>query len=778
MMNRVLVVGLAAGLASSAVAQPFSIIVLPDTQNYSNNASNAPLFTQQTQWIADQVQGTNPDNIVFVTHIGDVVSSGDNPTQIARSNASLSVLDGGLADSIIPWSVLPGNHDFADTGNKSTGTDDYVDAFGPSRFQGKTWFGGGDPSGNNTYQFFEGAGQTYLHVALEWQPTVNVTNGPTRDPSPIAWAQSIHSANPGLPTIISTHEHVDDSPPGRSGAGEALWNELIRKNDQIIMVLNGHFHSSSVPTNDGEYHQVSVNDFGNNVIEVLQDYQDYPNGGDGWLRIVTFDPAQGNVRFQTFSPVLDQFQTETVAQVGQFASDFTLPVDYTFDFADPPEPPVDVFQTITFQQGLDGYDGTEDKEIRSLGGDGSNGNAASISVDGDDGSPGAQPNQGLIRFNNIVGTGDGQLAPGSTVDDAQLVLNITNPGSGFELFRMTTSWDESTTWQDLGGNGVTPGVDAQANSFNAVGANNSSSNVGSGTLTIGMNNAVNAWLAGASNEGIALVPFPNGSNGIDFDSSEGNVPPALVIRSLLPGITRQVFRQGLDGYTGTQDAELRQAQPASNFGSNTSVSVDSDDPSGSGNDNHVLLRFDDIFTEADGEVIRATLTLNGFNPGDGGTFHRMLVDWDESDATWNSLGSGVTPNDAEAVFTPDAAAAGGTGAVEVDVTLSIQAWLDDPSSNFGWAILPTGSNGWDFDTSESAANSRPTLEIFFVEAGDPNCNPADLAAPFGLLDLSDVDAFIGAFVNGGAAADIAPPQGVIDLSDVDAFIGAFVAGCL
>jgi len=53
----------------------------------------------------------------------------------------------------------------------------------------------------------------------------------------------------------------------------------------------------------------------------------------------------------------------------------------------------------------------------------------------------------------------------------------------------------------------------------------------------------------------------------------------------------------------------------------------------------------------------------------------------------------------------------------------------------------------------------------------------DIAPPFGLLDLSDVDAFISAFLNGDADADLAAPLGIIDLSDIDAFIASFLSGC-
>jgi len=57
------------------------------------------------------------------------------------------------------------------------------------------------------------------------------------------------------------------------------------------------------------------------------------------------------------------------------------------------------------------------------------------------------------------------------------------------------------------------------------------------------------------------------------------------------------------------------------------------------------------------------------------------------------------------------------------------------------------------------------------------CGIADLAVPFGVVDLTDVDAFIGAFSDADPLADVAVPFGLVDLSDVDAFIAAFAAGC-
>jgi glucose/arabinose dehydrogenase len=67
-----------------------------------------------------------------------------------------------------------------------------------------------------------------------------------------------------------------------------------------------------------------------------------------------------------------------------------------------------------------------------------------------------------------------------------------------------------------------------------------------------------------------------------------------------------------------------------------------------------------------------------------------------------------------------------------------------------------------------------------VAAGNPpacGCNAADLAEPFDVLDLSDVQAFVSGFVGQDPIADLAAPFGVWDLSDLQAFVGAFTAGC-
>ena len=62
------------------------------------------------------------------------------------------------------------------------------------------------------------------------------------------------------------------------------------------------------------------------------------------------------------------------------------------------------------------------------------------------------------------------------------------------------------------------------------------------------------------------------------------------------------------------------------------------------------------------------------------------------------------------------------------------------------------------------------------EDAQPECT-ADLAAPFGVLDLADINAFVVGFSTQQSVADLAAPFGVFDLADVSAFAGSFIAGC-
>ena len=93
------------------------------------------------------------------------------------------------------------------------------------------------------------------------------------------------------------------------------------------------------------------------------------------------------------------------------------------------------------------------------------------------------------------------------------------------------------------------------------------------------------------------------------------------------------------------------------------------------------------------------------------------------------------------------------------VYLANYLWVDD--------LLPD---------SEVIALGGPSGDGILLTGGG-GCNPADIAEPFGVLDLGDIGTFVQAFTSQDPAADLAPPLGVFDLADLSTFVTAFTSGC-
>ena len=121
----------------------FSVVLLPDTQNYSEKY--AETYITQTLWIRKRLK---VDNIKFTIHLGDIVQNpGEQPEW---ENASLAMR---LLDGVVPYSVVPGNHDMV---VKSRDTALYNNYFAPSRFVDRKWYGGHlGTTNDNNFCFFQ-----------------------------------------------------------------------------------------------------------------------------------------------------------------------------------------------------------------------------------------------------------------------------------------------------------------------------------------------------------------------------------------------------------------------------------------------------------------------------------------------------------------------------------------------------------------------------------------------------------------------------------------------
>lgn len=295
----------------------WTVVALPDTQNYVTREELASFARDQTEWVIDEREA---ERIRFVTHEGDLVRNGADATQWDRIETALSTLDGE-----VPYATVPGNHDWASTGDKRSSLENYLSRFGRSRFVDRCWYGGASPNGYSSFQLFSGGDHDFLHLALAWEPPGTVDDPETT----LGWAQSVLNAFPRRPAILTTHSYLRSggrtralqTENGDGNTGEAVWQRLVRPNPQVFMVLNGHWH-----IDDKEYRQVSTNDAGLRVFEMLANYQSRPNGGDSLLRRIQFRPAQTDgvadrIRVETYAPTHDEFLSDDDSEF-EFELDF------------------------------------------------------------------------------------------------------------------------------------------------------------------------------------------------------------------------------------------------------------------------------------------------------------------------------------------------------------------------------------------------------------------------------------------------------------------------
>ncbi|MDP8246179.1 MAG: metallophosphoesterase [Candidatus Hinthialibacter antarcticus] len=263
-----LMVVLATVLAYHAVGQDdadqkppyFTIVLMPDTQFYSEKFPH--LYQAQCQWIRDNAES---QNIQFVIHLGDIVQNrneNEDEWKIARDAHR-------LLDGVVPYTVAPGNHDQDVETRDSSFFNKYFPA---SDYETNEWYGGrmGDDNDNN-YCFLDVDGLKFMIVNLEYEPSDEI----------LAWADGVMKQHPDRRVIVATHKYM--SPQGRNDAGVKVWEQLVKTNDNIFMVVCGHVGALSL--------QTSINDAGGVVYEILTDFQSMgEEGGGGWLRRLQFYP--------------------------------------------------------------------------------------------------------------------------------------------------------------------------------------------------------------------------------------------------------------------------------------------------------------------------------------------------------------------------------------------------------------------------------------------------------------------------------------------------------
>jgi hypothetical protein len=291
--------------AQSATPAPseggFTLVVVPDTQNYT--WKRPELYALQTGWIAANVQRFN---IAYVLHVGDITQHNNMEEWAAARRAQSIYID------LVPAAYAAGNHDLGPNGSSEGRASLFPDYISFADYYRHTGFGGvydREPyRTENSYHFFDGGGRQWLILALEFAPRDDV----------VRWANEVVTAHPRCSVILLTHAYLAadgtrfdgkkqpyapasyplaNSPDG-SNDGEALWQKLVSPHPNFTLVISGHVGIAGYLKSRG------VN--GNNVHQLVVDYQDIQNGGNAWLRLLQFLPDGKTVRVRDYTPLLDQ----------------------------------------------------------------------------------------------------------------------------------------------------------------------------------------------------------------------------------------------------------------------------------------------------------------------------------------------------------------------------------------------------------------------------------------------------------------------------------------
>ncbi|MFE3031189.1 LamG-like jellyroll fold domain-containing protein [Streptomyces canus] len=416
----------------------FTLAVMPDTQYLFDGPSidKAPVEAS----LRYLLEHGKDENIVFLSHLGDLTQNGAAP-EFAAIGEAFRLLD----RRGVGYSVLAGNHDVRSSTTDQRGATPYLDVFGPDRFTGHRTFGGASADGYNTYHLFRAAGREWMVLALDWRLS----------DQGYAWAKSVLAAHPKTPVVLTTHELVveDDT---LSDYGRQLWDRLIKDHDQIFLTLNGHYWPAGRATR--------TNTAGNDVHLHLTNYQNRYFGGAAMIRLYRFDLDRGVIDVETVSPWilgragkgLNELERQEIELSGD-ADRFSVGIDFEKRFSgfDPvparaarPASRMLIPGTAAYWR----FDSAVSGTVRDQSGQGND--LTVVSVGG--GSLGwsadhhpDQPGHGSLEFQGWKSPLKGAYL--QTVDKAPLNSAVLKDGYTIEVFyRMPADWDpDHNAWAGL-----------------------------------------------------------------------------------------------------------------------------------------------------------------------------------------------------------------------------------------------------------------------------------------------------------------------------------------
>lgn len=311
--------------------ESWTMIMVPDIQNYVKWGRNKPILDLMSAWIEDNIDTLN---IKMVVCVGDLIHNNEKITtdydgdqssqqQWESAHSAFKRLNGK-----VPYIAATGNHDYSidRKGNRSSRYSEFFtidqNHLNKRILVQNTRDESGKPTLENAaYEMKNLNGKDYLFMTVEFGPRDTV----------ITWAKKVAAMEQykNHRLVLITHSYLNAKDAHITGDiqwlywepynidnmiqksphvklphannGKQIWDKLLQPSANFELVLSGHI--------SGEGYRVDKNSAGKPVHQVLFDAQSMGgggrsgNGGDGWLRILEFFPDSKTVKVKTFSPL-------------------------------------------------------------------------------------------------------------------------------------------------------------------------------------------------------------------------------------------------------------------------------------------------------------------------------------------------------------------------------------------------------------------------------------------------------------------------------------------
>lgn len=280
-----------------------TIAVIPDTQIMA--ARHPHHFDTMCDWLADQ---TKSSLLQAIVHVGDIVDNGaDEERQFIRTSKAME----RFQPYGVPWVLAIGNHDYDDLLKQSRNASMFNAYFGGAAYREQPWFGDSmEPDAiENCYIRFIHKDECYLILNLEFAPRDRVLD----------WADRILKKHADHTVFVVTHlymymfgertkkgdKHDPDWFPASLGDndGERLWEKCFRHHANIVSVFSGH-HGKDTNVS----HRVDYYEDGRAALQTFQNWQSAPEGGEGRVRIFSFNPDSRTMTMSVYNPAAGHYE--------------------------------------------------------------------------------------------------------------------------------------------------------------------------------------------------------------------------------------------------------------------------------------------------------------------------------------------------------------------------------------------------------------------------------------------------------------------------------------